>query len=112
MTATGEVFFWNHFVLSHVPEVGMRMCRYGFGSGHRGVASPDYDITFDPEACQKAAITIMGFAQLSKGPIQMSVRLVSVQIFVTVWHTIALRQLWHLKAGLHRFYTVPRVASL
>ena len=34
-----------------IPEVELRMCRYGFGSGLRGVATPDYDLNFDPEAC-------------------------------------------------------------
>ena len=64
------------------------MCKHGFRSGHRGVATAEYDINFDPEACQKAAITIMGFAQQVCSDTSMSVRLVSVQIFVklTVWY--------------------------
>ena len=43
--------FWNHFVLGHFLEVELPTCRHEFGSCHRGMATPDYDLNFDPKAC-------------------------------------------------------------
>ena len=45
MAAPGEFFFGTLY------EVGLRMRKHGFGSGHRGVATADYDLNFDPEVC-------------------------------------------------------------